>query len=280
MTRYSIGRSRENDIVLTDTTISRQHAEIEDLGGGRFVLRDVGSSRGTLAQQGGEWQDVTETEVSADQPIVLGEFETSITALLKDAGIAAPSTATADKSAASGAASEGARASAGTNASGAQAASGAGLSPGAKWSLIGGGIFLVVAIVTAVVLVLVLGDGKGGGLAGGGTGGPKIGTGGGTGGGGSGGGGSGGGSNDAANARFVRACANSGNANQTQCRCMAGVARKKLSPSEFELFTLTLEARRDSSKRTELQSRAQELVALSKKLRTLARDVQQQCAGR
>jgi hypothetical protein len=280
MARYSIGRSRDNDIVLTDTTISRQHAEIEDLGGGRFVVRDVGSSRGTLVQQGGEWQDVTETEVSADQPIVLGEFETSVSGLMKEAGIALPSTADASASAApasssasGGASSPAASAASAPASGGGQAASGAGLSPGAKWALIGGGIFLVVAIVTAVVLVLVLGDGKGGGLAntGGGT---SVGT------GGSGGGGGSGGSGNALDSRFVSACTNSGNANKTQCSCMAGVARKQLSSKEFELFTLSLEARRDATKRTELRNRAQELITLSKKLRTLARAVQQQCGSR
>ncbi len=271
MARYRIGRSRENDIVLTDTTVSRQHSEIEDLGGGRFVLRDVGSSRGTHVEQAGAWQDVTETEVTADQPIMLGELKTSITALLKEAGIAAPAPSKADAAAASGPSSDGGQA----GASGGRAASGGGLSPGAKWALIGGGIFLVVAIVTAVVLVLVLGDGKGGnfGNAGGTGGTPKIGAGGGTDGG-------AGGGNDSANARFIRACAKGGSANQTQCRCMAGVARRQLSKSEFKLFTLTLEASRDSSKRAELQSRAQELAALTKQLRTLARAVQKQCGGR
>ena len=157
MARYSIGRSRENDIVLTDTTVSRQHAEVEDLGGGRFVLRDVGSSRGTLVQRGGSWEDITETEVTADQTVVLGELETSVGKLFAEAGIAAAAAAAPDASAAPGSAAAPA------------AASGGGLSPGAKWVLIGGGVFLVVAVVTAVVLVLVLGDGKGNGFAGGGT---------------------------------------------------------------------------------------------------------------
>lgn len=189
MARYSIGRSRENDIVLSDTTVSRQHAEIEDLGGGRFIVRDVGSSRGTLVQRGGNWEDVTETEITADQPILLGELETNVGALLQEAGIAVSAPAAgADASVASAASA--------TPSSAAQASSGGGLSPAAKWTLIGGGIFFVVAVVTAVVLVLVLGDGKGGGLAGGsggGTGGTSTGTG-------------GGGGTTSSNTAFQRAC--------------------------------------------------------------------------
>jgi hypothetical protein len=185
MARYSIGRSRDNDIVLSDTTVSRQHAEIEDLGGGRFIVRDVGSSRGTLVQRGGNWEDVTETEITVDQPILLGELETSVGALLKEAGVAVSAAAAGPEASVASAATPRAAAT----------STGGGLSPAAKWTLIGGGIFFVVAVVTAVVLVLVLGDGKSGGLAGG-AGGSTGGTSSGTGGGGT----------TSSNTAFQRAC--------------------------------------------------------------------------
>jgi putative peptide zinc metalloprotease protein len=47
MSSFSIGRGPENDIVLADTSISRRHAELIDLGDGSFRLRDLGSSNGT-----------------------------------------------------------------------------------------------------------------------------------------------------------------------------------------------------------------------------------------
>jgi hypothetical protein len=43
-----IGRSREADLRLDDTAVSRQHAEIRRDGDGRHVLVDLGSTNGTL----------------------------------------------------------------------------------------------------------------------------------------------------------------------------------------------------------------------------------------
>ncbi len=40
MAKIRIGRSSSNDVVLTDTTVSRSHAEIEDIGGGLYRLTD------------------------------------------------------------------------------------------------------------------------------------------------------------------------------------------------------------------------------------------------
>lgn len=42
-----IGRAKRNDVVIADTTVSSQHAQIEDLGEG-IVVRDEGSSNGTF----------------------------------------------------------------------------------------------------------------------------------------------------------------------------------------------------------------------------------------
>lgn len=266
MARYSIGRSRENDVVLADTTVSRQHAEIEDLGGGRYVLRDVGSSRGTLVQSGGQWQEITEIEVTAETPVLLGDLQTTVSALLQEAS-AAPAAAVPPADQAAAAPAPPAQPAAAPAAPAAASSSGGGgLSPGAKWALIGGGIFLAVAIVTAVVLVLLLGGDKG--SLGGGPGsvpglgsGPSPGP-------------SGGGSADS---RFVAACTKVGGANETQCRCMAKVARGELNDGEFEIFTLSMEARGDPAKQAELRKRSQELLALAGKLRGLARKVAAEC---
>jgi predicted component of type VI protein secretion system len=43
----TIGRALENDVVIADSRVSRFHAEIRG-GGGRFVVRDLGSTNGTL----------------------------------------------------------------------------------------------------------------------------------------------------------------------------------------------------------------------------------------
>ena len=43
-----IGRSAENDIVVNDLGVSRHHAELRDIGGGRYELIDLGSRNGTF----------------------------------------------------------------------------------------------------------------------------------------------------------------------------------------------------------------------------------------
>lgn len=45
--RVTIGRTEENDIVLPDTSISRQHAAIENINGDYYVV-DLGSSNGVF----------------------------------------------------------------------------------------------------------------------------------------------------------------------------------------------------------------------------------------
>jgi pSer/pThr/pTyr-binding forkhead associated (FHA) protein len=48
--RLTIGRDRKNDVVLADTAVSRQHAEIfPGLNG--FYIRDLRSSNGVLVNQ-------------------------------------------------------------------------------------------------------------------------------------------------------------------------------------------------------------------------------------
>ena len=42
----NIGRSEENDIVLSDPYVSRQHGQIRSVGG-RFIYYDLGSSSGS-----------------------------------------------------------------------------------------------------------------------------------------------------------------------------------------------------------------------------------------
>jgi ABC-type multidrug transport system ATPase subunit len=43
-----IGRSDDNDVVIRDLRVSRHHAELRGLDGGRFQLTDVGSNNGTF----------------------------------------------------------------------------------------------------------------------------------------------------------------------------------------------------------------------------------------
>src|SRR6185437_194024 len=59
-----IGRSDDNDVVIQDLLVSRRHAELRRLGGGRFQLTDTGSHNGTFVNgQRITTQEVTEADV-------------------------------------------------------------------------------------------------------------------------------------------------------------------------------------------------------------------------
>jgi signal transduction histidine kinase/pSer/pThr/pTyr-binding forkhead associated (FHA) protein len=64
----TIGRDRNNRLVLHDTEVSRRHAEIAPQNGS-YLLRDVGSANGTLVNT----QPVTETSLSPGDHITLGQ---------------------------------------------------------------------------------------------------------------------------------------------------------------------------------------------------------------
>ena len=84
MRRYRIGRADTNDIVLTDSTVSREHAELAELGEGRFAIKDLGSSYGIAIREGDQWVKVTEAELRHDAPLRIGDVETTVSDLVRD----------------------------------------------------------------------------------------------------------------------------------------------------------------------------------------------------
>lgn len=66
----TIGRANENDIVLSDPNISRQHAELERKSG-NFLIRDLSSTNGTLVNG----QRIQTTWLSDGDTITLGGIE-------------------------------------------------------------------------------------------------------------------------------------------------------------------------------------------------------------
>src|SRR5687768_402718 len=85
MSRLKIGRSASSDIVVQHQTVSRTHAEIEILGGGRYLLNDLDSTSGTEAWIDGKWVPARDLEVDGHTRVSLGDHETTIDALLKAA---------------------------------------------------------------------------------------------------------------------------------------------------------------------------------------------------
>ncbi|MGH7004181.1 MAG: FHA domain-containing protein [Alphaproteobacteria bacterium] len=85
MRRYKIGRSETNEIVIADASISRQHAELAELGEGRFSLTDLGSTYGTKVWQDQGWVAAAETEIRPDTALLFGEFQTTLMDVLSAA---------------------------------------------------------------------------------------------------------------------------------------------------------------------------------------------------
>lgn len=75
---YTIGRSDDNDIVLSDASISRHHAELQKLGDNVYRIIDRGSSLGTFVRGGDDWVGVNDADISGDERIMLGEWVTSV----------------------------------------------------------------------------------------------------------------------------------------------------------------------------------------------------------
>jgi putative serine protease PepD len=60
---YKIGRSPKSDIVLTDGSVSREHAELSDTSDGRYSIVDMGSSFGTFIMREGEWRKIKQAVI-------------------------------------------------------------------------------------------------------------------------------------------------------------------------------------------------------------------------
>jgi len=90
MTSYRIGRGSDNDIVVDDSSISRNHAELTEMPDGRFAVRDLGSSNGTMIQGAEGWEQVQDAFVAADQPIRFGKRMATPSELVALSRAAAP----------------------------------------------------------------------------------------------------------------------------------------------------------------------------------------------
>jgi len=79
---YRIGRRRDADIIVSDRSVSRSHADLVVDGEGGYFLTDCGSRLGTFVLRDGGWEPVRQVFVGPDEPILLGDFETTVRTLL------------------------------------------------------------------------------------------------------------------------------------------------------------------------------------------------------
>ncbi len=84
MKSYLIGRKKDSDIVLTDPSVSRQHAELVMSSGAQIVLVDCESKFGTFlyVKSKKEWERITTMRVNMDDRVKLGRHETSVKELV------------------------------------------------------------------------------------------------------------------------------------------------------------------------------------------------------
>ena len=84
MATYTIGRGTDNDIIIDEPSISRHHAELIDEPGGRYRLKDLGSSNGTHVQHDGGWETLGKAalEIEPGTAIRLGQKITTLAGLL------------------------------------------------------------------------------------------------------------------------------------------------------------------------------------------------------
>ena len=81
--KFSIGRARGCDIVLADDSVSRYHAELTLLKGGKLLLTDCKSSNGSYLLQGGQEKEIRQELVSPTDTVQLGDIKISVKELLE-----------------------------------------------------------------------------------------------------------------------------------------------------------------------------------------------------
>jgi len=230
MAKLRIGRSDTNDIVLDDTSISRKHAELEDLGGGVWRLTDIGSSAGTFVKDAGQWTQISSADIETDTEIRFGEAEFNLADIISvDPATIRPNTASGLGQRAEQGAEEisremkqmgGTEGPGGGSGGTGGGSSSSGLTKNTKILLFGGGGVLALLIVIVVVVALV--DGGGGGM---------------------------GTSVTGAKAELARmftaSCQNRGKQSTAQCECMGKAIAGSLSEEEASRI---VNARRDGKK--------------------------------
>ena len=82
---YRVGRGRDADIQIGDTSVSRLHAELIMVrgGDGGYFLTDCASTGGTYREKDGKWEPVKQCFVELTDALRLGQrYQTSAKQLL------------------------------------------------------------------------------------------------------------------------------------------------------------------------------------------------------
>lgn len=75
---YVVGRDRACDVPLDDSSVSRRHAEVVRLAGGRLYVTDCATTNGTFVLDGGAWRAIRQAFVEPTGRIRFGDREMTI----------------------------------------------------------------------------------------------------------------------------------------------------------------------------------------------------------
>ncbi len=72
---FIIGRHRECDLVLDDTSVSRHHAEVVPMPDGHYYITDRNSTGGTFVHSDSGWEQIRQRFVKGTDRLRLGGHE-------------------------------------------------------------------------------------------------------------------------------------------------------------------------------------------------------------
>ncbi len=80
--RFTVGRAPGCDVLLSDETVSRRHAELTFLAGGRLLVVDCHSTYGSALVVGEKHRPITQEWVGPDATLQFGEVLMPVAQLL------------------------------------------------------------------------------------------------------------------------------------------------------------------------------------------------------
>jgi len=81
--KFTIGRDANCDIAIADDSVSRIHAELTLIDGGKILLADRASSNGTCILQGGKPQRIEQAYVMSTDQVQFGSVVLKVSELVE-----------------------------------------------------------------------------------------------------------------------------------------------------------------------------------------------------
>lgn len=89
-TRFTIGRERTCDVPIADDSVSRLHAELSVLEGGKYFLTDCHSSNGTMLLRDGKPKRISQETVFPSDRVQFGDVVLSVSDIVESIRSRAP----------------------------------------------------------------------------------------------------------------------------------------------------------------------------------------------